>query len=238
MTHKLLSSERFQSLKTKNKKINNLRSNHKPASYSVPVINLTDVILSEKEISVLKFGLHHSFVDKNKYIKQNLGAEFESLYISLCPSVPRDRHEDLKHFLRSSVNRFTSNIYSYNDNTFRILHNLSHNQDIAVLQGDKDSSVVLLPKTTYTVKLQSMIDEGIKDGKYEPTSDITLTNLKSFQDFIYRNFKNNKDYFDYSEIRPSSSDSDEGLTSETSISILSFLRCRIYIFVLLISDCF
>ena len=29
MTHKLLSSERFQSLKTKNKKINNLRSNHK-----------------------------------------------------------------------------------------------------------------------------------------------------------------------------------------------------------------
>ena len=119
MKHKLLSSERFQSLKTKNKKINNLRSNQqdKPVSYSVPIINLTDVILSEKEISVLKFGLHHSFVDKNKYIKQNLAAEFESLYILLCPSVSKDRHEDLKHFLRSSVNRFSSNIYSDNDYT-------------------------------------------------------------------------------------------------------------------------
>ena len=49
-----------------------------------------------------------------------------------------------------------------------------------------------------------MIDEGIKDGKYEPTSDTTLTDLKSFQDFVYRNFKHNKDHFDYSEIRPSS----------------------------------
>ena len=49
-----------------------------------------------------------------------------------------------------------------------------------------------------------MIDEGITDEKYEPTSDTTLTDLKSFQDFLYsyRNFKNDKDPYDYNQIRP------------------------------------
>ena len=111
---------------------------------------------------------------------------------------------DLKHFLRSTANRFTRNIYSDNDNTFRALQNLSRNKNIVILQCDKDSSVVLLPRSTYIDKLQSMNDEGISDGKYEPTSDTALSDLKTFQDFFYRSFKNNKYPLDYSEIRPSS----------------------------------
>ena len=39
-----------------------------------------------------------------------------------------------------------------------------------------------------------MIDEGIADGKYVETSDTTYTDLKCFQDFIYRHFKDKKCY--------------------------------------------
>ncbi|XP_066917454.1 uncharacterized protein [Clytia hemisphaerica] len=46
----------------------------------------------------------------------------------------------------------------------------------------------------YNKKLQKMIDDGIKNNKYEPTTDETLHDLKLFRDFIYRNFQKHKDY--------------------------------------------
>ena len=39
-----------------------------------------------------------------------------------------------------------------------------------------------------------MIDAGIKDKVYCTTEDTTLKDLKRFQDFLYRNFKNHKHY--------------------------------------------
>ena len=39
-----------------------------------------------------------------------------------------------------------------------------------------------------------MNDEGIAHGKYIETSDTTHIDLKRFQDFLYRNFKNKKSY--------------------------------------------
>ena len=33
-----------------------------------------------------------------------------------------------------------------------------------------------------------MIEEGVKKGTYKKTEDITLRDLKKFQDFLYRNF--------------------------------------------------
>ena len=44
-----------------------------------------------------------------------------------------------------------------------------------------------------------MIDDGIKNKIYEETTDNTLKDLKNFQDFLYRNFK---DYENYDEMRP------------------------------------
>ena len=41
-----------------------------------------------------------------------------------------------------------------------------------------------------------MIDEGIANRKYIETSDITHVDLKRFQDFLYRNFKDKKFYDD------------------------------------------
>jgi hypothetical protein len=50
-----------------------------------------------------------------------------------------------------------------------------------------------------------MIEEGITQGKYETTTDSTLSDLSSFQDFLYRNFsKNASPTLDYTHIRPTS----------------------------------
>ena len=48
----------------------------------------------------------------------------------------------------------------------------------------------------YYEKLETMLNEGIKNGIYT-----TLHDLKLFLDFLYRNFK---DYKDYKEMRPAS----------------------------------
>lgn len=41
-----------------------------------------------------------------------------------------------------------------------------------------------------------MIDDGIVNGVYKVTEDKTVTNLKLFKDFLYKNFNNYKKYDD------------------------------------------
>ena len=54
----------------------------------------------------------------------------------------------------------------------------------------------------YYEKLETMVNEGIKNGIYKETTDTTLHEPKLFQDFLYRNFK---DYKDYTKMEPVSS---------------------------------
>ena len=50
-----------------------------------------------------------------------------------------------------------------------------------------------------------MIDEGITNGTHAPTVDTILNDLRKFQDFLCRNFK---DKFDrYKDMRPVSNQS-------------------------------
>ena len=56
--------------------------------------------------------------------------------------------------------------------------------------------VVVMRKTDYINKMQGMIDDGIVNGIYKVAEDKTLTNLKHFKDFLYRNFKNYEKYAD------------------------------------------
>ena len=51
----------------------------------------------------------------------------------------------------------------------------------------------------YYEKLETMVKERIKNGIYKETTDTTLHDLKLFQDFLYSNFK---DYKDYEKMRP------------------------------------
>ena len=73
------------------------------------------------------------------------------------------------------------------------------NKDIAVVKGDKDLSVVIMKKSDYVTKLNTMIDDGIMKGTYLETTDNTLKELSQFQDFLYRNFN---DYERYKDMQP------------------------------------
>ena len=68
------------------------------------------------------------------------------------------------------------------------------NKNVVVVKGDKDSSVVIMKKSNYVTKLDTMINDGIMKGTYVETTDNTLKELPQFQHFLYRNFHNYEGY--------------------------------------------
>ena len=52
------------------------------------------------------------------------------------------------------------------------------------MSGNKDSCVVILERSYYDKKLQSMIDKEITNGTYVPGRDSTLTDLMKFSRFF------------------------------------------------------
>ena len=46
-----------------------------------------------------------------------------------------------------------------------------------------------MQREDYDMKLQNMIDDGIRQGLYSPTVDTNLSDLKTFQSFLHQNFK-------------------------------------------------
>ena len=61
--------------------------------------------------------------------------------------------------------------------------------------------MVVLKKSDYVQKVDIMITDRIRDGKYKVANDNTHKDLSNFQSFLYRHFKNNKYYND---MRPQS----------------------------------
>ena len=155
------------SLTTKNKKINRMlinkvihaeRLNCPPVAQKdtstihtnaqlVPVINLFVATLSDVELNTLSFGLDHSFADKNAHVKKNLAASMESVADRVASLVDITQKEHLHEFLRANTDIFTKNIYSSKVTTYSNLKALYKDKSIAVVPGDKDSSVVLLNKS-------------------------------------------------------------------------------------------
>ena len=87
--------------KTKNKKLiafSNTTKN-KINAYDVPVINLSSIQLSDKEINQLSFGLDHSYVGKNKHVKRNLAANFESLAQAVNSEILNEEKENFKELI-------------------------------------------------------------------------------------------------------------------------------------------
>ena len=81
----------------KNKNIYNLLKSKKDTTtnYTLPIINLSSYILSEAENNQLKFGINHSFVNKEKQMKKYIAANMESLSYSTNTSKLGDFHEFL-----------------------------------------------------------------------------------------------------------------------------------------------
>ena len=77
-------------LKVKNSFINN---------FSVPAINLSFHVLTEKEHNHLKYGLKYCFIDRNKNVKEYLSAELETLAQQTSDCVEPEKLEKYHEFL-------------------------------------------------------------------------------------------------------------------------------------------
>ena len=118
----MLWQENTKQLICKNKKLHNLKIkfNKLPKEkYNIPVLNLSSESL---DLSSLKYGLHQSFVDKSKYVKQNVAVEMESVAVRLDKYVDVSMMETFHDFLRSTD--ISNNIYLENDNTVKLLNPL------------------------------------------------------------------------------------------------------------------
>ena len=74
------------------------------------------------------------------------------------------------------------------------MRNLIKNKDLAVISGIKDSYGVLLTRSNYDKKLQSMINKGITNRTYAPTTDTILSDLKDTLKAL-NDFKNKQQKF-------------------------------------------
>ena len=64
-----------------------------------------------------------------------------------------------------------------------------NNDKLAIGSGDKDSCVVIMTREDYNDKLEAMLNDGISKSIYARTEDTTIRDLKLFEDFLHRNFK-------------------------------------------------
>ena len=178
-----------------------METNLNKSNYSVPLINLSDHTLNKFEERQLKFGLDHSFVDKNKNQRKFLAANMETISQRVDKAIPNDKKEHFHEFLRGYTDIFINNVNNTRDYTYKNLRALIKDETTIVMKADKDSSVVMMNRKDYNEKLENMIQEGINNGTYIETVDTTLQDLKQFQSFLYRNFKSHKKY---KEMIPSS----------------------------------
>ena len=150
---------------------------------------------------MLKLDLDYSFVDKNKGVPRFLAANMESLADSIKGNIDHKNLEHFHEFLRGYTGIFTNNIYDTKDYPYHNLRGMIQNKDIVVVNGDKDSSVVIMKKSDYVINLDTMIDDGIMKATYVKSTDNTLKELSQFQDFLHRNFHN---YERYKDMKPDS----------------------------------
>ena len=126
------------------------------------------------------------------YVERNVATELESLSIVLNKYINLPSKENFYEYLRSATNMITKSIYNEQGNTFKSLTNLRKKENIIVSSAEKESCTVILSKVDYVNKVKKMIDGGISSEKYIKTRDTTQTNLKRFQDFLYKHFKDKK----------------------------------------------
>ena len=111
----------------------------------------------------------------------------ESLANTASKKVVNIQSENFHEFLRGYTDIFSKNILNSKDFTYK---NLSVMQDknIVILQGDKDSSVIIIDKSDYIQKLEDMIEKGIIKGTYERTDALLYKFSKDFKIFFTETF--------------------------------------------------
>ena len=141
-----LGKHRYLSFKTKNKKLTNLIRLKKQVviKHSVPIINISQYVLSNKKQQQLKLGLKHSFVDENKNIKELLAANMERITERVENYLDRDQIDNFHDFMHAYTDIFTNNTFGTKDYTYHNRKDIIRDKDLVLLNGDKDSCVVAM----------------------------------------------------------------------------------------------
>ena len=84
-------------LRCKNSELFRLIPRKKDSRYQVSVLNL---LTENINTTPLRYGLHQSFTDKNKYVKINVSVEFETLTGFLDPHFTHREKESFHKYLR------------------------------------------------------------------------------------------------------------------------------------------
>ena len=98
----------------------------------------------------------------------------ESLAQSTSKYIDQSKLGDFHEFIHACTDIFTNHVLKTKDETFKNLKKLIMNKDLAILKGDKDSSIALVNRSDYIEKPEVMIDNDIKKGIYEVTTHSTL----------------------------------------------------------------
>ena len=83
-------------------------------------------------------------MDKNRFIKWDLGAELETLAANVDEFVSPEVKEEFHQLLRNTSYTLTNNVYHTKDDTYNKTKSLRDNKNIAILSRDKDSNTFRL----------------------------------------------------------------------------------------------
>ena len=142
--------------------------------------------------------IRESFINKKnqrKYIAANL----ESINQKVSNEINKDQKKHFHEFLCAYPDIFIKNVNKVKSSICKNLIYLINDQDISIISADKGSCVVILKRTDYINKLETVINKGIEPGTYVEFEDTTLNDLKLFQDFLRPDFKS---YEKYDKMRP------------------------------------
>ena len=115
----------------------------KSTTYSTSLINLSSTELSPNEINQFKFGLHYSFIDKNKNVKKHLATNFKPLADKITENLDSHKREDFNKFLRAYVDIFTKMFMQQQDYTYKHLKRIIKDPNLVAVSGNKESCVFI-----------------------------------------------------------------------------------------------
>ena len=77
--------------------------------------------------------------------------------------VTQEQEEESLEFLRHIMDLLSQNVYHTEDITFKESHKTRINNNVVILPGVKDSSVIIMNRSEYTKKMESMLQQGTLD---------------------------------------------------------------------------
>ena len=161
--------------KTHQKKIRNLTMNStNPFTHREVVKNLCSKYLTNEELDLLKFSLHHSLPPSRIY-KTNVFVSFEMMHRFLLENLKIEIDQSaLKSELSDLANSYVHN-YKPSRSTVRdheILKKLRNDRSIVILRPDKGNGRVVLDRTQYDNAIKEII--GDKTKFKELPEDVTI----------------------------------------------------------------